>query len=71
MRHTRNRQIFNSKQKVLLGKYNKNYPIKTVRERMIYTLDPTFKWHREYGREIMPWGQNYISFGNVVRLVKF
>ena len=35
------------------------------------TLDKSFKWHREYGKEFTPWGYNYISFGNVIRLVKF
>lgn len=71
MRHTRTKQLI----RLTGGKYWEYMPNVRIDEMRVllsdYELDKSFKWHREYGREFMPWGQNYISFGNVVRLVKF
>jgi hypothetical protein len=51
--------MFDSKQRASLDRYNKNYSIETVRKRMIYTLDSTFKWHRDFEG----WKENWIEFG--------
>ncbi|MGX5581901.1 hypothetical protein [Bacillus cereus] len=73
MRHTRNKQL----EKLGIDcKDLNNVKMDDKRNPKLFWFDwhhqdHTFKWHREYGREFMPWGQNYISFGNVVRLVKF
>ncbi|PGF00865.1 hypothetical protein COF71_13780 [Bacillus toyonensis] len=58
MRHTRRRQMFNRKQRESLGVYDRSYTIVYVRNKLPYTLDPTFKWHRE-----CDYGGNWIELG--------
>lgn len=72
MRHTRNRQLI----KLGIDGDLNNIRIDEKRNPNSFWfswhhLDPTFKWHREYGLEWFPWGLNFIEFQGKVRLVKF
>ena len=71
MRYTRNRQL-NKAYKTNEFTGDKNFPMKEYQKHSFgLFLDESFKWHREYGKDYLPRGQNFISYGNVVRLVKF
>ncbi|MGY0013253.1 hypothetical protein [Bacillus anthracis] len=76
MRYTRNRQRrllkYNARIDIATGygRLGKNVRIGNV-PKWMHSLDYTFRWHREYGLGLSPWGLNFIEFQGKVRLVKF